>query len=435
MSMIQARIKAVITLVLALAALLAPPAVAASPRLKHPASTFLAAQIDLDEPQTGYDISIGIRELRDQTIRQTARLSAGGGALKLRLSNEFGIEPLTIDAVTLAHSLGLGRIVTDSLRSVTFHGKRSVTIAPGAEVLSDAIAIEARALSTIAVSMHIGQAKVRTGHRFSRTTTYIGAGDQTASAAITEARSIRSGLFMPEIIALRKSPARVIVAFGDSITDSSPIIDAHQDWPDHLAGFVNATHPEYSVVNAGIGGNRWVRSNMGPCGTCRFERDVLRIAGVTHVVLALGINDIGLSIPFSRGFKDPSQAVNAQQIIAAMQDAIRRAKAHGIKVYVATLVPFQTASPGYYTTGKPDQVPYGATTPIDGEQIRAEVNAFIRQNREIDGVIDFDRAIADPADPLRQRKDYTQEGLHPNAAGLTLFAGLVHQAIFGTENR
>lgn len=411
------------------------PSYASSRDRQYATSTWLAPQTDLDEPYPALDLSLGIKELRDQTLRQSFRISAGGGALKIRFSNEYGTTPLTIDAVTLARSLGLGAVDAASILPVTFAGRRSITIAPGGEVLSDVVKVEARALTEWAVSIHIPQAKVRTAHRFSRTTTYIGAGDRTAAADLGDARTIQGSLFMPEVIALRRDKAKVIVAFGDSITDNSPVPNAHQAWPDHLAAFVNAGHPDYSVVNAGIGGNRWVKDNMGPCGLCRFERDVLRISGASHVVMALGINDIGLGFRFSHGFKDPDQAVSAQQIITAMSQAIGRAKAKGLKVYVATLVPFKNDFPDYYTTGKPEQVAYGAKAPHNGEHIRGEINAFIRQNREIDGIVDIDRALGDSADPLRQRKDLTLEGLHPNAAGETLFAQLVYRAIFGAAKR
>jgi len=430
--MIRASLQLVRGTVLVAALALGVPASAKTAASEGPfaTSTWLAPQMDLDEPYPGMDLSIGVKELDDQTLRQSFRISAGGGGLRLRFSNEFGTSPLTIDSVTLARSLGLGAVDAASILPVTFGGKRSMTIAQGAEALSDAINVEARALSEWAVSMHFRHATVRTGHRFSRTTTWIGAGDMTASAIMPEGKKIQASLFMPEVIALRRARTKVIVAFGDSITDNSPVPNAHQSWPDHLAGFVNAGHPDVSVVNAGIGGNRWVKGNMGPCGLCRFERDVLRIDGVSHVVLALGINDIGNGYRYSHGFKDASQTVSAQQIIAEIRRAIGMAKAKGIKVYAATLVPFKTGFTDYYTTGQPDQVPYGGTSPHNGEQIRGEINTFIRQNREIDGVIDIDRALADPADPLSQRKDYTLEGLHPNAAGETLFARLVYEAIF-----
>ncbi|WP_337180549.1 GDSL-type esterase/lipase family protein [Sphingopyxis granuli] len=401
------------------------PAVAA-----EDVATYLAPQSDVTEPYPGMDLSVGVTEFRDQTIRQLARISIGGEGLKVKFSNEYGTAPITLDAVSLAQSLGAGSIDPASSKAVTFGGRTSVTIAPGKTVTSDIVKIVAKPLGEYAVSIYMKQAPVRTAHRFSRTITYVAAGDVTASGAMPEGKKLSANFFMPEIVAVRQAPARVIVAFGDSITDYSPIPNGHLSWPDQLAELVNGRPDDVAVVNAGIGGNRWVTSNMGPCGLCRIERDILAIEGATDVVMVLGINDIGLGYRYTNGFKDASQNVSSKQIIASMQAAIDKAKAKGLKVYVATLVPFKSGVADYYTTGQPDQIPFGATEPHNGEKIRAEVNAYIRQNKTIDGVIDLDRALADPADPLLQLKELTLDGLHPNAAGLGVISRLAYQAIF-----
>lgn len=399
-------------------------------------AAWLAPQGNLFEPYPKLDLSPGFSEFTDQTLRQVVRLSVGGYALKIKFSNEYGKTPLTLNRVQIAASLGLGAIDPATSRPVTFAGKTDVTIPPGKQIYSDDIAFPAKAFSELAVSIYIKDADDRTGHHFSRNISYIGSGDLTEAANIPNARKSTSSFYMPEIAVLRHTRGRVIVAFGDSITDYTPVMDGYEDWPDQLADMSRATF-DVSVVDAGMGGNRWVRSNMGPCGLCRFTRDVLNIEGVTDVVLADGVNDIGLSYRYANGFKNPHEVVSAKQIIDAMKAAIRIAKAKGIKVYVATIVPFESpsADSDYYTSGKPNQIPYGMKKPYNGEQIRQEVNAFIRSDPSIDGVIDIDRAIADPADPLRERKDLTRDSLHPNADGLVIFAQLVYGAIFRSQER
>ncbi len=232
---------------------------------------------------------------------------------------------------------------------------------------------------------------------------------------------------MPEIDVIRRTKANVVVAFGDSITDgvgSTP--DAHSSWPDQLSAIANAG-AEISVVNAGLGGNRWVKNNFGPCGLCRFQRDVLDVSGVTHAILLLGINDIGLGYTYANLTRDPSWIVTVKQITDNMQAAINLAKAKGIKVYLGTLLPFKGAF--YYTSGQPNEVPAGTTTPYNGEALRQAVNAFIRANTTVDGVIDFERAVQSPADPLRLRPEWSSDNLHPNDTGYASMGKAVDLAL------
>ena len=400
-------------------------------------ATYLAPQSDLTEPYPGLDLSPGFSEFKDQTLRQVMRIAIGGDGLKIKFSNEYGTTPLTLDVVRIAASLGLGVIDPATSVPVIFGGMAQVTLAPGKEVYSDEIKIASKAFSEFAVSIYMKRADVRTAHRFSRNISYIGAGDLTLATDLPNAKRSTASFYLPEIVAVRTGKPRVIVAFGDSITDYTPEMDGYEDWPDQLQAIAH-TNFDVSVVDAGIGGNRWVRNNMGPCGVCRFKRDVLDIEGVTDVVLVNGVNDLGLSYRYANGFKNPDEVVTAKQIIGAMQKAIEMAKAKGLRVYAATIVPFKgppdsKASSDYYTSGQANEVPFGKTEPLNGEQMRQEVNSFIRTDKSIDGVIDIDRAIADPTDPLRERKDLSRDGLHPNKDGLALFAQLAYRAIFRSQ--
>lgn len=430
----MSRLSSLTAIIVTLSALVAPGnAFARAPTTGTEVATFLAPQSDLLEPYPGPGLPVPITEFKDQTVRQIVRVSIGGASLKIKFSNEFGKAPLTLNAVRVAASLGLGAIDIDTSKPVTFGGRTSVTIAPGGQVYSDRIDYPVKALSELAVSIYMQDAAVRTGHRFSNTTSYVVSGDATSTPTLEGAQAVASTYFMPEILTVARTKPIVVVALGDSITDTGASTkDAHKSWPDQLSTMANATF-NASVLNGGIGGNRWVRNNMGPCGLCRFKRDVLSVEGVTHVVLQLGINDIGLSMRFANGFKDSSQTVSAAQIIANMQEAINLAKRKGIKVYLTTIVPFKGPMTDYYTTGKPDQIPFGSTQPYNGEQVRQEVNAFIRGNRDVDGIIDFDRALSDPKDPLSQRREYTAEGLHPNDAGGALLARLAYLSVFRGE--
>jgi lysophospholipase L1-like esterase len=387
-------------------------------------ATFLAPQNDMLEAAPFPGQGPAFPEFREETLRQIAHISVGGEAIKIKFSNLFGVTPLTLDKVRVAKSLGSGSIDQSTDKPVTFSGYESVTISPGAELFSDEVAFGPSSLSDVAVSIYMKQATVRTAHRASTTTSYVGAGDAASSPAMPGARTSTSTYYMPAIDVIRRAKVNVVVAFGDSITDGvASTRDAYNSWPDQLSAITNAKF-DVSVVNAGLGGNRWVKDSFGPCGLCRFERDVVNVSGATHVILMLGINDIGLGYTYANIYQDPSWVVTAKQITDNMQAAIDLAKAKGLKVYAGTIVPFKNSF--YYTTGQPDQVPFGMTVPYDGEAVRQAVNAFVRTNTTVDGVIDFDLAMQNPADPLQQRPGWNSgDNLHPNDAGYANIAKAV----------
>lgn len=404
-----------------------PPS-SASPPTQTPTfevAAFVAPQSDLLE-ETGFaGLAPSSPQFKEQTIRQVAHLSTGGSALKIKFSNLFGVEPLTLDKVHIAHNLGNGSIDASTDKALTFSGSQSVTIPPGSEMYSDVIAYPTAAFTDLAVSIYMKNATVRTARRFSSTTTYLGTGDLTASAAMPSATKLNAIHYMSQVVVVRESKVNVVVAMGDSITEGagSSTTDAYNSWPDQLARIANSRF-EVSVVNAGLGGNRWVKNVFGQCGLCRLDRDVLSVPGVTHVIMSLGVNDIGLGYYYSNTFKDPSQLVNAKQITDNIQAAVDKAKAKGIKVYLGTITPFKGTY--YYTSGQPGEVPFGATVPYNGEQVRQDVNAFIRANKTIDGFIDFDKVMQDPSDPQKALTAWTFDGtLHPNDVGYAHMAQAV----------
>ena len=104
----------------------------------------------------------------------------------------------------------------------------------------------------------------------------------------------------------------------------------------------------------------------------------------------------------------------AAQIIAGYKQIVARAHARGIKIFGATLTPYEGAA--YFTPA--------------GELVRQEVNEFIRNGGTFDGVIDFDRAIQDPANPSRILPALTEDNLHPNDMGYKLMADSIDLSLF-----
>ncbi|MBC5764594.1 GDSL-type esterase/lipase family protein [Ramlibacter albus] len=349
-----------------------------------------------------------LQEFQAQTLRQVARMAVSGDALRITLSNQYGTEALVVPKVRVARALAAGAVDASSDTAVLFNGQASVTIAPGAEATSDAVALRVENGTDVSVSLYLPRATGRTAHRYSDRTNYLAAGDQAGAGTLTGAQPLASAFFMPRIEVLRSATPRVVVAFGDSITEGfGTALDSQQRWTDQLRLRLAQAGRDTAVLNAGIAGNRWVLGALGPAGASRFARDVLQVRGVTHVVIHLGINDIGNGWSYSRVLGDAAQLVTAQQITAAIRTAVQAAKAQGLKVYVATLLPYRGCA--YYT----DAAPY------NGEAERQAVNAFIRANTAgADGVLDWDLLLRDPADPLWLRPAFDSgDHLHPNAAG------------------
>lgn len=349
------------------------------------------------------------------TVRQLVRPAVAGEQVRVRLSNVTGTVPVTVSAATLARSAGSGRVETSSLMTMTFAGAPSLTLAPGTQAWSDPVSLAVRGNEDLALSMYFAQSTpFTTVHRSAFRTSQVVAGNATALAQLDGATAISNYHLVTGVdVASGASPA-VVVAFGDSITDgTASTLDALQRYPDHLARRIAADATmagTVSVLNAGIAGNRVLSDKLGPSGVSRFERDVLGQSRVTHAIVLLGINDIGFG-QFSGpplNLIDPREVVSAEQIIDGYRQMLASAEARGVKVVLGTLLPFKGAA--YFTEAT--------------EAKRQTVNAWIRaQSAQVHAVVDFDRAMGSPTDPLALNPTYDSgDHLHPNDTGYAAMA-------------
>lgn len=340
---------------------------------------------------------------RDVTLRQIIRPSIAGAELRIRLSNAFGETPLAIANASLARSPDPRRADIDA-KSVTplrFDGKDSVVIPAGADWLSDPIAMPLAAFSDLAVSLHVDALPERqTGHPGSRATSYWIGGDHERDAALSAATPV-DHWYLLSGVEVRTCGHGAVVALGDSITDGrGSTTNGNDRWTDVLARRLAGRR---AVVNQGIGGNRVLLDGLGPNALARFDRDVLSIPGVTHLVLLEGINDIGM-LTKDAPVSGEAHAALVRQVTGAYAQIVSRARAHGIKVYGGTLLPFMGME--YYH-------PTAAS-----EADRQAINAWIRQPGHFDAVIDFDAVMRDPARPDRLNPAYdVGDAIHPNPAG------------------
>jgi lysophospholipase L1-like esterase len=370
---------------------------------------------------------VGIpRALRDQTLRQIARVSLGGDRVRVVISNEYGDRPLVIGSAHVALAGDGVAIVPGSDRALTFDGSPSVTIPPGAPIISDPVDLTVAPLGSVAVSLYLPEiTPTTTWHNEGVQTAYIsGQGDFAADTEFEPAQTITSRIFLSGIMVDAAPGARAIVTLGDSITDgatSTP--DANHRWPDFLAERLHEAGAEVAVLNQGISGARVLRDRMGDNALARFDQDVLSHPRVDTVILMMGINDIGW--PDTLLVPDGEPAPSADDIIAGYKQLIARAHAHDMVILGATLTPFEDTfrgNPlfGYYSEAK--------------EAKRQAVNQWIRTSGAFDGVIDFDAMTRDPDNPKHIRAEFDSgDHLHPQDTGYQAMAAGIDLEMLGVK--
>lgn len=401
---------------LALAAAVLVCGAAAPPANSHWIATWSTPQ---QEPEPNNALPAG--SLDDATLRQLVRVSVGGPAIRIRLSNVFGKAPLRIDSVHVARAVAANssRIEQGSDRSVMFGGAASIEIPAGAEYLSDPVPLPTAALSTLAISIHVvGQPPVQTGHPGSRATSYLLPGDHVGDADMPGAKTVEHWYFLTEVDAVEPAPAGAVAIVGDSITDGHGVpTDSNKRWTDVLADRLVAAKRNVAVLNLGIGGNRILRDGLGPNAVARFDRDVIDRPGVRYMIVLEGVNDLG-TLTRDHPVSAAEHQALVRQIIGGYAQMIARAHQHGIKAIGATIMPY--AGSDYY---HPDAA---------NEADRQAINAWIRARGHFDAVVDFDALTRDPKRPTYMRRDYDLgDGLHPGPAGYKAMGEAVPLALFG----
>jgi lysophospholipase L1-like esterase len=349
--------------------------------------------------------------LAGNSFRQTLQVSIAGKKMRLHLSNIFNEDETEILGVEIAPAKTMGaspEIDGKKSVSLTFNGKKGVTMKPGEEVVSDPVRFKVGERMNLAVTIHYGKisSTTLTSHPGSRTTSYIAEGNTTDFSNPVAKTDHWYTISAIDVIPTKRASA--IAVLGDSITDGRGTTTNGQDrWTDQLSRNLLAHGRNIAVLNFGLGGNCVLRGGLGPTGQSRYARDLFGHEGVKYIILFEGVNDIG-------GSRDALET--AEGVKKVWQDIIREAHTRGIKVFGATVTPFKGNG---YARG-------------NHEEGRKALNEWIRTGGEFDGVIDFDAMVRDTEDPDRLNPAFLFENdwLHLNASGYELMGQGIDTGLF-----
>ena len=366
---------------------------------------------------------------RNQSFRMIITPDVWGTTTRIRLTNSLGTQPVTFDHVYVGLQLSSAELFQHSNQPVTFNREKRIVLQPGQWMWSDPIELpfaKPRNLKEednsflegrkMAVSFHIdGSSGPMTWHAKSLTTSYISPPNSEAVSAQESEQgfpfSTASWFFLDAVDMMLPASTKVILCFGDSITDgTASTMNTDDRWPDVLSRRIRRQFGHSVVVlNAGIGGNQIAGPQEysslkpftgGPSSSMRLERDVLTLSSVSLVVWLEGINDFS---------KNGNASVD--QVIYKLTEGVKRLKAAGIKVMGATVGSALNSTSAAHGSQEQDSK-------------RRSLNDFILSSPIFEGVVDFDLTTLDPQSG-EMKAEFVPEStmggpgdkLHPNRVG------------------
>ena len=340
------------------------------------------------------------------------------GRLIVRISNEAGSLPVRVAAASVVRVDEDGAVSGESTTRLTFGGRPGTILSTGAPAISDPVSLPVGGRGPIVVNLYVPDGIWL--YMAGGAVMTVAPGDQTRSAKLANARSVLGRPLVTAIYAESAAPPKTIVALGDSITDGNRFANvAFRGWTDTLRSRLGSGSEaeNLNLVNAGISGNRLLTEGMGESGLARLDRDVLSVPGVEYLVVALGINDIGHA--GGSEFFALAPPLTSDELIEGYRQVIARSHVRGLKVILGTITPWEGS----------------AVMTAPREALRVAVNNWIRTQRVADGVVDFERAVQDPARPAALRRSFDSgDHLHPNDAGYRAMGAAIDLKLFRSRS-
>jgi lysophospholipase L1-like esterase len=351
------------------------------------------------------------------TVRDTVWATLGGSKVRVKFTNAYGAAPLVIGSASVGIKSGAASVFADSLHALTFGGHAGVTVPQQGIVMSDAFDLQVPDMTDLSISVYLpsGAGPSATFPASLKPTYVYAGGDATMLPTFTPSSTDNgSGYFLSSVEVLSAKGAGVVAAVGDSITQGVGATVENDRWSDRLAARLQSlSEPHHmGVLGLGIAGNRVLSgATSNPSALARFDRDVLGMAGLTHVILADGINDLGSTALTATPLGPPL----AEDVEYGLQQLVARAHARGIRVIGTTMGPA-----------------WGFRGYENVEAKRLQFNAWMRTEgvKMLDGLVDFDAVLRDPANPSHMRPEFLTDGIHPNNAGHQAMADAVNLLLF-----
>lgn len=363
-----------------------------------------------------------------RTVRVRIPNNLSGDAVYVKFSNYYATRPVWVQHATVALMDEAGELLPSTIRPLTVYGDTSFALVPDRDVFSDRVPLVVLPGQTLAVSLYYPMPdKVTSGNFVGTFATRSVHGNYSDAPALPEAKvlstlsrsvlpwDVTSAITTLSAVLVEQAddtPApRVVAAFGDSIMQQGAWVTPFtKRLYDRFPGMV-------SVCNLGIGGNRLLHESpailkglYGHAGVERFRYDLLPLEGLTHAILALGTNDIGLP-----GKDAPEEElITLEQYQAAVTDLVAQLRKREVKVFAGLLLP--RALNKVYTPER--------------EALRVAINDWLKNCGLFDAVLDLGASIADPAGTGMKKEYDLPDGLHPNKAGGQAIADSIDLDLF-----
>ena len=309
--------------------------------------------------------------------------NVAGSALRARFGNLYGR--------TSARAAGCGvTIGRTDMEPLPGAGQREFAVPPGRDVYSAPLECCVPAGCTITVRVTLPPGEVPAS------------GNDFPDGALMA--------LLQGVEVLTADDVKVVACFGDSITHRGT-------WTGPLRDRLYRERPGgVSLLEVGVGGNRLMGDSdhmaRGMSGLRRFPHDILGIAGLSHVILALGSNDIGH--PGVKEWASLSEIPTPASYARAVSSIRGALHARGVKAIGATITPRS----------------WSGERPDERESLRREINDWILHGGAFDETLDFSALLAQQGIAGLPPEFDSGDGLHISGAAGRRLAEQIPLEIF-----